>query len=146
MCLHKGGGNNRGYLDICWLGLSTLQVSLRKMHFVTGLGCAHFQKLGFSGKLGSPMQAGPPETRSYWATLGLLLTLIDFKPEAEFMNVQFRSGFRAWSWEFSELRFPYTMLRIQTIFKPLLLKGWGGGGGAGDPFLMGIFKSKGENY
>jgi hypothetical protein len=34
----EGGGNNRGYLDISWLGLSTLQASFRKMHFVTGLG------------------------------------------------------------------------------------------------------------
>jgi hypothetical protein len=49
------------------------------------------------------------------------------KAEAKFMNVQFRWGFWAYSWEFSDLRFPYTMFTLQTSIKPLLLKvGWGG--------------------
>jgi hypothetical protein len=46
------------------------------------------------------------------------------KSEAEFMNVKFRWGFWT-SWEFSDLRFPYTMFTLQTSFKPLFLKGWG---------------------
>ncbi len=50
-----------------------------------------------------------------------------FTPEAEFMNVQFRWGFWAYSWDFSDLRFPYTMFILQTIFNPLLLGGGGGG-------------------
>ncbi len=49
--------------------------------------------------------------------------------EAEFMNIQFRWGFWAWSWEFSDLRFPYTMFSLQTSFNPLFLGGGGGGGG-----------------
>ncbi len=55
-------------------------------------------------------------------------------PEAEFMNVQFRWGFWAQSGEFSDLRFPYTILKLQTSFKPLLL---GGGGGGGVKILVG---------
>jgi hypothetical protein len=42
------------------------------------------------------------------------------------MNVQFRWGFWAKSWDFSDLRFPYAMFTLQTSFKPLLLKGEGG--------------------
>jgi hypothetical protein len=42
------------------------------------------------------------------------------------MNLQFRRGFWAKSWVFSDLRFPYKMFTLQTSFKPLLL---GGGGG-----------------
>ncbi len=40
--------------------------------------------------------------------------LYQWIPEAEFMNVQFRWGFWAWSWEFSDLRCPYTLLTLQT--------------------------------
>ncbi len=45
------------------------------------------------------------------------------------MNVQFRWGFWAKSWEFSDFRFPYTMFTLKTSLKPLKLKGEGGGGG-----------------
>ncbi len=53
----------------------------------------------------------------------LLYTLAS--SEAEFINVLFLWGFLAYSWDFSGLRFPYTMFTSQTSFKPLLQ---GGGG------------------
>jgi hypothetical protein len=49
-------------------------------------------------------------------------------------NLQFRRGFWAKSWEFSDLRFLYTMFTLQTSFKPLLLRG-GGGEGRGVNFV-----------
>ncbi len=49
-------------------------------------------------------------------------------PKAEFMNEQFRWGFWALFWEFSDLGFPDTMLTLQTSFKSPLLKAGEGGG------------------
>jgi len=37
-------------------------------------------------------------------------------PEAEFMTIQFLWGFWAYSWEFWELRFPYTFTMFHTTF------------------------------
>jgi hypothetical protein len=47
--------------------------------------------------------------------------------EAEFMNVQFRWGFGASSWEFSDLMFPYTYnVYITNQFKTTFAQGgWG---------------------
>ncbi len=56
-------------------------------------------------------------------------------PEANFMNVQFRWGFRAQSWELSALSFT-----LPTSFNPFLF-----GGGGGDPLVEVTENSKEEN-
>ncbi len=56
------------------------------------------------------------------------------RSEAEFMNVQFRWGFGAKSWEFSDL------LTLQTSLKPLLL------GEGGDSFVEVTSNSKEETF
>jgi hypothetical protein len=64
------------------------------------------------------------------------------RPEAEFMNVQFRWGVWAQFWEFSDLKFPDTMFALQMSFKPFSL----GGGGGGQNLLVDVtLNSKEEN-
>ncbi len=49
--------------------------------------------------------------------------------EAEFMNVKFRWGFWAYFWEFSGLRFPYTMFTYTSQFQTSFAQGGGREGG-----------------
>ncbi len=62
-------------------------------------------------------------------------------PEAEFMIGQFRWGFCAQSWEFSDLRFPCTIIILQIGFEPLFFAQ----GGGGNPLVEVTVNNKEEN-